>query len=192
MIMTKKKKDEQNGRPLESEPLVRRHRCDVIIERHGASKRGVSRNLEIRVSEVRERGYFDPTKNITIEDILLLQRKLFPMVPIADFITRPKGSVSKQIAVRCLLVRLMKTVRAIKRSIEEDGAEGVDNAIADAENLEKLLFELNPELVAELSALKRDLDDDEEQEDFEAPYSVEDFDAQLEEEGMDDAFDDDF
>jgi len=126
-----------SGTPLpagsEQRPL---HRIADARRRQGVSLRSVARRLNKTADQVRR--LEEPTSDLLVSELYEWQQAL--EVPIVDLLLDCEAPLSEPVLTRARLLRIMKTVRAIKESTKCVSIERM------ASMLEQQLIELMPEL----------------------------------------------
>jgi transcriptional regulator with XRE-family HTH domain len=121
--------------PLSGQPL-RLHRIGDTRRRQGLSLRSVARRLGKSVEQVRQLEM--PGTDMLVSDLYEWQRVL--EVPIVDLLFDVNPPLSQPVLTRARLLKVMKTVRAIKRATKCVSVERM------ATMLEQQLIEIMPEL----------------------------------------------
>jgi transcriptional regulator with XRE-family HTH domain len=116
------------GRPL--------HRIADTRRRQGLSVRSVARRLGKSVEQVRR--LEEPSTDMLVSELYEWQQAL--EVPINDLLVECSAPLSAPVMTRAQLLRVMKTVRAIKEETKSVGIERM------ATMLEQQLIEIMPEL----------------------------------------------
>jgi transcriptional regulator with XRE-family HTH domain len=126
------------GPPQVPIPSVKRslHRIADARRRQGISVRSAARRLHTSMDQVRRQE--DPSCDMSLSDLYRWQAAL--EVPIADLLVDIDAPLSEPVLTRARLVRVMKTVRAIKESTASASIQRF------ATMLEQQLIELMPEL----------------------------------------------
>jgi len=119
--------------PSEVRPL---HRIADVRRRQGISVRSAARRMHTSIDQVRRQE--DPASDLLLSELLRWQKALD--VPIADLLVESEAPLSEPVLTRARLLRIMKTVRAIK---ETAGSAAIQRF---ATMLEQQLVELMPEL----------------------------------------------
>jgi hypothetical protein len=117
----------------EQKPL---HRIAVVRRRQGISVRSAARRLRISIDQVRLQE--DPANDMLLSELLRWQQALD--VPLPDLLLESDGPLSEPIKTRARLLRIMKTVRAIKETATSSSIQRFTTM------LEHQLVELMPEL----------------------------------------------
>ena len=121
--------------PLSSDrkPL---HRIADVRRRQGISVRSAARRMHTSIDQVRRQE--EPASDMLLSQLLRWQQALD--VPLADLLVDGDGPLSEPIMTRARLLRIMKTVRAIKETATSSSIQRF------ATMLEQQLVELMPEL----------------------------------------------
>ncbi|HVT27075.1 MAG TPA: helix-turn-helix transcriptional regulator [Lacipirellulaceae bacterium] len=121
--------------PITSEqrPL---HRIADVRRRQGISLRSAARRMHTSIDQVRRQE--SPTSDMLLSDLLRWQEAL--EVPLTDLLVETNAPLSEPVMVRARLLRIMKTVRAIKETTTSSSIQRF------ATMLEQQLVELMPEL----------------------------------------------
>jgi len=121
--------------PLSSDrkPL---HRIADVRRRQGISVRSAARRMHTSIDQVRRQE--EPASDMLLSELLRWQQALD--VPLADLLVDGDGPLSEPIMTRARLLRIMKTVRAIKETATSSSIQRF------ATMLEQQLVELMPEL----------------------------------------------
>ena len=119
-------------------PRARRrfHRIAAVRQEQGMSLRSVSRRLGVDVRDLRYQEC--ETTDLRLSDLYRWQKAL--EVPVEDLLVDPGAPLSRPVMERARLIRLMKTVVAIK---EQTASEPIQRL---AEMLTNQLVEVMPEL----------------------------------------------
>jgi transcriptional regulator with XRE-family HTH domain len=119
-------------------PSVKRalHRIAETRRRQGISVRSAARRLHTSMDQIRRQE--DPSCDMSLSELYRWQAAL--EVPIADLLVDSNAPLSEPVLTRARLVRVMKTVRAIKESSPNASIQRF------ATMLEQQLIELMPEL----------------------------------------------
>jgi transcriptional regulator with XRE-family HTH domain len=112
------------------------HRIAVARNRQGVSVRSAARRLGISIDQVREQE--EPTHDLLVSELQAWQRVL--EVPINDLLLDCEAPLSAPVLTRARLLKVMKTVRAIKEATKCISIERM------ATMLEQQLIEMMPEL----------------------------------------------
>jgi hypothetical protein len=112
------------------------HRVASARHRQGVSMRSAARRLGITVEKVREQE--EPSYDLTLSELRAWQHVL--EVPINDLLVDCEAPLSAPVLTRARLLKVMKTVRAIK---EANKCVSIDRM---ATMLEQQLIEVMPEL----------------------------------------------
>lgn len=121
--------------PMSGQPR-QLHRIGDTRRRQGVSLRSVARRLGKSVEQVRQLEV--PTADMLVSDLYEWQRVL--EVPLADLLFDVNSPLSQPVLTRARLLKVMKTVRAIKRATKCVSIERM------ATMLEQQLVEIMPEL----------------------------------------------
>jgi hypothetical protein len=116
------------GRPL--------HRIAEVRRSQGISVRSAARRLRTTMDQVRRQE--DPHSDLPLSELYQWQSAL--EVPIADLLVENESPLSEPILTRARLLRVMKTVRAIKETATTNSIQRFTTM------LEQQLLELMPEL----------------------------------------------
>jgi hypothetical protein len=117
----------------EKQPL---HRIADVRRRQGISVRSAARRMHTSIDQVRRQE--DPTCDMLLSELLRWQEALD--VPLADLLVETNAPLSEPVMIRARLLRVMKTVRAIKETATSSSIQRF------ATMLEQQLVELMPEL----------------------------------------------
>jgi transcriptional regulator with XRE-family HTH domain len=117
------------------------HRIADARRRQGVSVRSAARRMGTSMDQVRRQE--DPYTDLTLSDLYRWQEAL--EVPVADLLVESDAPLSEPVLTRARLLRVMKTVRAIKESSTSTSTQRFTMM------LEQQLVELMPEL-AEVAA----------------------------------------
>jgi hypothetical protein len=112
------------------------HRIAEVRRRQGVSVRSAARRLHTSIDQVRRQE--DPHSDLPLSELYHWQDAL--EVPVADLLVENDSPLSEPVLTRARLLRVMKTVRAIKET-----ATAV-SILRFATMLEQQLIELMPEL----------------------------------------------
>lgn len=112
------------------------HRIAAARHRQGVSVRSAARRLGISIDQVREQE--EPTHDLMISELQAWQRVL--EVPINDLLVDCEAPLSAPVLTRARLLKVMKTVRAIKEANKCLSIERMTTM------LEQQLIEVMPEL----------------------------------------------
>jgi len=118
-----------NDRPL--------HRIHEVRKQQGVTLRTVARRLDISIDEARLQESTD--YNLSLSDLYRWQKALG--VPVAHLLVDLDAPLSAPVLERARLLKMMKTVLAIRESAECEPVRRMANMLADQ------LTELMPELV---------------------------------------------
>jgi transcriptional regulator with XRE-family HTH domain len=119
--------------PSEQRPL---HRIADVRRRQGISVRSAARRMHTSIDQVRRQE--EPGADMLLSDLLRWKEALD--VPLADLLVESDAPLSEPIMTRARLLRVMKTVRAIKETATSSSIQRF------ATMLEQQLVELMPEL----------------------------------------------
>ena len=119
--------------PSEQRPL---HRIADVRRHQGISVRSAARRLHTSIDQVRRQE--DPATDMLLSELLRWQQALD--VPISDLLVESNAPLSEPVMTRARLLRIMKTVRAIKETATSTSIQRF------ATMLEQQLVELMPEL----------------------------------------------
>lgn len=114
----------------------RLHRIADVRRRQGISVRSAARRMHTSIDQVRRQE--DPTTDLLLSDLLRWQQAL--EVPVSDLLVESEAPLSEPVMTRARLLRIMKTVRAIKETTTSSSIQRF------ATMLEQQLVELMPEL----------------------------------------------
>src|SRR3954463_15825778 len=117
----------------EKRPL---HRVADVRRRQGISVRSAARRMHTSIDQVRRQE--EPEHDMLLSELVRWQKALD--VPLADLLVETDGPLSEPIMTRARLLRIMKTVRAIKETATSSSIQRF------ATMLEQQLVELMPEL----------------------------------------------
>jgi hypothetical protein len=112
------------------------HRIADVRRRQGISVRSAARRMHTSIDQVRRQE--EPANDMLLSELLRWQHALD--VPLADLLVEADGPLSEPIMTRARLLRIMKTVRAIKETATSSSIQRF------ATMLEQQLVELMPEL----------------------------------------------
>ena len=112
------------------------HRIADVRRRQGISVRSAARRMHTSIDQVRRQE--EPANDMLLSELLRWQQALD--VPLADLLVESDGPLSEPIMTRARLLRIMKTVRAIKETATSSSIQRF------ATMLEQQLVELMPEL----------------------------------------------
>jgi hypothetical protein len=112
------------------------HRLAAARHRQGVSLRSAARRLGISIEQVREQE--EPTHDLLLSELQAWQRVL--EVPVNDLLVECEAPLSAPVLTRARLLKVMKTVRAIKEATKCISIERM------ATMLEQQLIEMMPEL----------------------------------------------
>ena len=120
-----------------AEPRGLRNRLAEVRRLQGLSRRTVARRLNIDVDEVRK--HESQTVDLPLSVLFAWQKVL--EVPVAELLVDIDDSLSSPILERSRLVRLMKTVYAIRAQAKQESIRRM------AETMANQLIEIMPELI---------------------------------------------
>lgn len=112
------------------------HRIADARRRQGISVRSVARRMHTSIDQVRRQE--EPTCDMALSELYRWQQAL--EVPVAELLVDCHAPLSEPVLTRARLLRIMKTVRAIKESANNASIQRF------ATMLEQQLVELMPEL----------------------------------------------
>jgi transcriptional regulator with XRE-family HTH domain len=112
------------------------HRIADVRRRQGISVRSAARRMHTSIDQVRRQE--EPANDMLLSELFRWQQALD--VPLADLLVEADGPLSEPIMTRARLLRIMKTVRAIKETATSSSIQRF------ATMLEQQLVELMPEL----------------------------------------------
>jgi transcriptional regulator with XRE-family HTH domain len=112
------------------------HRIADARRRQGISVRSAARRMGTSMDQVRRQE--DPYADLSLSDLYRWQEAL--EVPVADLLVESDAPLSEPVLTRARLLRVMKTVRAIKESSASTSTQRFTTM------LEQQLVELMPEL----------------------------------------------
>ena len=112
------------------------HRIADARRRQGISVRSAARRMHTSIDQVRRQE--EPASDMLLSELLRWQRALD--VPLADLLIESDAPLSEPVLTRARLLRIMKTVRAIKETATSSSIQRF------ATMLEQQLVELMPEL----------------------------------------------
>ncbi len=118
-----------DGRPLQRVAMVRRQQ--------GISRRTVARRMNVDVEQVRQQE--NETTDLPISALYAWQKALD--VPVAELLAEAGDSLVSPVLERSQLVRLMKTVLAIRQQAKQESIRRMAQTMYDQ------LVEIMPELV---------------------------------------------
>ncbi len=118
----------QEDRPL--------HRIADVRRRQGISVRSAARRMHTSIDQVRRQE--EPSADMLLSELLRWQKALD--VPLSDLLVEGNAPLSEPVMTRARLLRIMKTVRAIKETATSSSIQRF------ATMLEQQLVELMPEL----------------------------------------------
>ena len=117
----------------EQRPL---HRIADVRKRQGVSVRSAARRMHTSIDQVRKQE--EPGTDLLLSELLRWQQAL--EVPVSDLLVESEAPLSEPILTRARLLRVMKTVRAIKETATSTSIQRF------ATMLEQQLVEVMPEL----------------------------------------------
>jgi transcriptional regulator with XRE-family HTH domain len=112
------------------------HRIAEARRQQGVSARSAARRLRTTLDQVRREE--EPTCDMPLSELYRWQRAL--QVPVTELLVDSEAPLSEPVLTRARLLRVMKTVRAIKESA------GAAPILRFATMLEQQLIEMMPEL----------------------------------------------
>lgn len=112
------------------------HRIADVRKRQGISVRSVARRMHTSIDQVRRQE--EPDCDLPLSDLLRWQEAL--EVPVADLLVESESPLSEPVLTRARLLRIMKTVKAIKETATSSSIQRF------ATMLESQLVEVMPEL----------------------------------------------
>jgi transcriptional regulator with XRE-family HTH domain len=112
------------------------HRIADVRKRQGISVRSVARRMSTSIDQVRRQE--EPECDLLLSELLRWQQAL--EVPVADLLVESESPLSEPVLTRARLLRIMKTVRAIKETAASSSIQRF------ATMLENQLVEVMPEL----------------------------------------------
>jgi len=112
------------------------HRILDVRRRQGISVRSAARRLHMSMDQVRQ--HEEPANDMLLSELFRWQKALD--VPLADLLVEADGPISAPIMTRARLLRIMKTVQAIKETATSSSIQRFTTM------LEQQLVELMPEL----------------------------------------------
>jgi hypothetical protein len=124
------------GPPLSPRPQRNLHRIAEARRQQGISVRSAARRMGTSMDQVRRQE--DPQCDMLLSDLYRWQEAL--EVPIIDLLVDSNTPLSEPVLTRARLLRIMKTVRAIKESANSPAI------VRFTTMLEQQLIELMPEL----------------------------------------------
>ncbi len=123
--------------PLPPTPDSRpKHRIAEVRRQQGISLRSITRKMGLSLDEIRQQE--DPTSDLTLSQLTAWQRAL--EVPLASLLLDLDAPLSSPVMTRARLLRIMKTVQAMRESARDAGTQRM------ALMLSEQLVELMPEL----------------------------------------------
>ena len=117
----------------ERQPL---HRIADVRKKQGVSVRSAARRMHTSIDQVRKQE--EPGTDLLLSELLRWQQAL--EVPVSDLLVESEAPLSEPILTRARLLRVMKTVRAIKETATSTSIQRF------ATMLEQQLVEVMPEL----------------------------------------------
>ena len=118
----------ESNRPL--------HRIADVRKRQGISARSAARRMHTSIDQVRRQE--EPACDLLVSELLRWQQAL--EVPVGDLLVESEAPLSEPVLTRARLLRIMKTVRAIKETATSNSVQRF------ASMLEEQLVEVMPEL----------------------------------------------
>jgi transcriptional regulator with XRE-family HTH domain len=112
------------------------HRIADVRKRQGISARSAARRMHTSIDQVRRQE--EPACDLLVSELLRWQQAL--EVPVADLLVESEAPLSEPVLTRARLLRIMKTVRAIKETSTSSSIQRF------ASMLEEQLVEVMPEL----------------------------------------------
>ena len=112
------------------------HRIADVRKRQGISMRSVARRMHTSIDQVRQQE--EPNCDMLLSELLRWQEAL--EVPVSDLLVECEAPLSEPVLTRARLLRIMKTVRAIKETAASSSIQRF------ATMLEQQLVEVMPEL----------------------------------------------
>src|SRR5947208_10914583 len=112
------------------------HRISDVRRRQGISVRSAARRMHTSIDQVRRQE--DPGSDMLLSELLRWRQALD--VPVSDLLVENNEPLSEPVMTRARLLRIMKTVRAIKETATSSSIQRF------ATMLEQQLVELMPEL----------------------------------------------
>ena len=117
-------------------PKPVRHRIAEVRRQQGVSVRSITRKLGLTTEEIRRQE--DPTCDLTLSQLAAWQKAL--EVPLANLLVDSDAPLSSPVLSRARLLRIMKTVQAIREGTKEKSIERMAIMLGDQ------LLEVMPEL----------------------------------------------
>lgn len=118
------------------EPKRSLHRIADVRKRQGISARSAARRMHTSIDQVRRQE--EPGCDLLVSELLRWQQAL--EVPVGDLLVENEAPLSEPVLTRARLLRIMKTVRAIKETATSNSIQRF------ASMLEEQLVEVMPEL----------------------------------------------
>jgi hypothetical protein len=112
------------------------HRIADVRKRQGVSVRSAARRMHTSIDQVRKQE--EPGCDMLLSELLRWQQAL--EVPVGDLLVESEAPLSEPVLTRARLLRIMKTVRAIKETATSTSIQRF------ATMLEQQLVEVMPEL----------------------------------------------
>ena len=112
------------------------HRIADVRKRQGISARSAARRMHTSIDQVRRQE--EPACDLLVSELLRWQQAL--EVPVVDLLVESEAPLSEPVLTRARLLRIMKTVRAIKETATSNSIQRF------ASMLEEQLVEVMPEL----------------------------------------------
>ncbi|QDU58854.1 hypothetical protein [Aeoliella mucimassa] len=119
-----------------NQTAVVRHRIAEVRRQQGVSVRSITRKLGLSTEEIRRQE--DPTCDLTLSQLAAWQKAL--EVPLANLLVDSDAPLSSPVLHRARLLRIMKTVQAIREGTNDKGTERMAIMLAEQ------LLEMMPEL----------------------------------------------
>lgn len=113
-----------------------KHRIAEVRRQQGISLRSITRKMGLTLEEIRQQE--DPTSDLTLSQLAAWQRAL--EVPLASLLLDLDAPLSSPVMTRARLLRIMKTVQAMRESARDAGTQRMALMLAEQ------LVELMPEL----------------------------------------------
>jgi len=126
------------SRRLTSSKPIRQplHRAAEVLRQEAISLRTVARRMNVSAEQARDE--LNPERDLRLTELYRWKSAL--RVPTIDLLIHPGTGLSDSIQIRAKLLKMMKTVRSIQESCEDEGVTRL------AERLERQLTDLMPEL----------------------------------------------
>lgn len=121
--------------PAASAPRPK-HRIAEVRRQQGISLRSITRKMGLTLEEIRRQE--DPTSDLTLSQLVAWQRAL--EVPLANLLIDHDAPLSSPVMTRARLLRIMKTVQAVRESARDTGTQRMAIMLAEQ------MIELMPEL----------------------------------------------